>query len=163
LVAANIPRLELVKLDSTVLLFTVVVTLLTSLLCGLAPAWSGARVNLQEAIKEGARGSSSGATRRVNKSIVGCPVARLLGLLIGAALLLQSFQNLLAVNPGFRPENMLMAQVSLPENRYPGKARVSNFYNQLLERVQRLPGVQAAELTRVVPFSGNGVGGPFTV
>jgi len=78
-------------------------------------------------------------------------------------LLLQSFQNLLSVNPGFRSENVLMGKVSLPENRYATKAQVSGFYDQLLDRVRSLPGVQAAELTRVVPFSGNGVGGPFTV
>jgi putative ABC transport system permease protein len=161
--AANIPRLESAKLDPTTLLFSVVVTLLTSLMCGLAPAWRGARVNLQEAIKEGARGSASGATRRLNNAFVVSQLALSLVLLISAALLLQSFQNLLAVNPGFRPENALMGHVSLPGNRYTAKALVSAFYEQLLDRVRSLPGVQAAELTRVAPFSGNGVGGPFTV
>jgi putative ABC transport system permease protein len=163
LAAATIPRMELVKLDWPVLLFTSVVTLLTGLLCGLAPAWRGARVNLQDAIKEGARGSASGFNRRLNNAFVVSQLALSLMLLIGAALLLQSFRNLLAVNPGFRPENMLMGQLSLPENRYTTKAQVSSFYQQLLDRVRGLPGVQAAELTRVVPFSGNGVGGPFTV
>jgi len=163
LAAANIPRLESVKLDPTALLFTVTVTLLTGLLCGLAPAWRGARVNLHEAIKEGARGSASGANRRLNNAFVIAQLALSVVLLIGAALLLRSFQNLLAVNPGFRPENLLMGRVSLPENRYTADAQVSRFYDQLIERVRNLPGVQAAELTRVVPFSGNGVGGPFTV
>jgi predicted permease len=161
--AANIPRLESAKLDPNALLFTVIVTLLTGLLCGLAPAWRGARVNLQEAIKEGARGSASGANRRLNNAFVVSQFALSLVLLIGAALLLQSFQNLLAVNPGFRPENVLMGHVSLPENRYTTKAQVSLFHEQLLDGVRGLPGVQAAELTRVAPFSGNGVGGPFTV
>src|SRR5215510_5489458 len=68
--AANIPRLEMAKLDPTALIFTVIVTLLTGLLCGLAPALSGARVKLQEAIKEGARGSASGANRRLNNAFV---------------------------------------------------------------------------------------------
>jgi putative ABC transport system permease protein len=161
--AANVPRLESAKLDPTALLFTVIVTLLTGLLCGLAPAWRGARANLQEAIKEGARGSASGANRRLNNAFVVSQLALSLVLLIGAALLLQSFRNLLAVNPGFRPENALMGHVSLPENSYATKAQVSGFYEQLLDRVRSLPGVQAAELTRVAPFSGNGVGGPFIV
>jgi putative ABC transport system permease protein len=161
--AANIPRLESAKLDPTALLFTLIVTLLTGLLCGLAPAWRGARANLQEAIKEGARGSASGANRRLNNAFVVSQLALSMVLLIGAALLLQSFRNLLAVNPGFRPENALMGHVSLPENSYATKAQVSGFYEQLLDRVRSLPGVQAAELTRVTPFSGNGVGGPFTV
>src|SRR5262245_21073609 len=99
-VAANIPRLESAKLDPATLLFTVIVTLLTGLLCGLAPAWRGARANLQEAIKEGARGSASGANRRLNNAFVVSQLALSLVLLIGAALLLQSFRNLLAVNPG---------------------------------------------------------------
>jgi putative ABC transport system permease protein len=161
--AANIPRLESAKLDPAALLFTLIVTLLTGLLCGLAPAWRGARANLQEAIKEGARGSASGANRRLNNAFVVSQLALSTVLLIGAALLLQSFRNLLAVNPGFRPENTLMGHVSLPENSYATKAQVSGFYEQLLDRVRSLPGVQAAELTRVTPFSGNGVGGPFTV
>jgi putative ABC transport system permease protein len=161
--AVNIPRLESVKLDPAVLFFTVAVTLLTGLLCGLAPAWRGARVNLQEAIKEGARGSESGGARRLNDAFVVAQLALSLVLLIGAALLLQSFRNLMAVNPGFRPEKVLMGHLSLPANRYTTNAQVSGFYEQLLERVRGLPGVQAAELTRVVPFSGNGVGGPFTV
>src|SRR5215510_10664861 len=161
--AANIPRLESAKLDPTALVFTVIVTLLTGLLCGLAPAWRGARANLQEAIKDGARGSASGANRRLNNAFVVSQLALSMVLLIGAALLLQSFRNLLAVNPGFRPENTLMGHVSLPENSYATKAQVSGFYERLLDRVRSLPGVQAAELTRVTPFSGNGVGGPFTV
>jgi putative ABC transport system permease protein len=161
--AATIPRLESAKLDPTALLFTVIVTLLTGLLCGLASALRGARANLQEAIKEGARGSASGANRRLNNAFVVSQLALSMVLLIGAALLLQSFRNLLAVNPGFRPENALMGHVSLPENSYATKAQVSGFYEQLLDRVRSLPGVQAAELTRVAPFSGNGVGGPFTV
>jgi predicted permease len=161
--AADIPRLESAKLDPSALLFTVIVTLLTGLLCGLAPAWRGARANLQEAIKEGARGSASGANRRLNNAFVVSQLALSMVLLIGAALLLQSFRNLLAVNPGFRPENILMGHVSLPENSYATKAQVSGFYEQLLDHVRGLPGVQAAELTRVTPFSGNGVGGPFTV
>ncbi|MBO0857869.1 MAG: ABC transporter permease [Chloracidobacterium sp.] len=160
---ANIPRLESAKLDPSTLLFTLIVTLLTGLLCGLAPAWRGARANLQEAIKEGARGSVAGVNRRLNNAFVVSQLALSLILLIGAALLLQSFRNLLAVDPGFRPENVLMGHVSLPENRYTTKTQVSRFYEQLLDRVRSLPGVQAAELTRVTPFSGNGVGGPFTV
>jgi predicted permease len=163
LAAANIPRMESVRLDPAVLLFTVAVTLLTGLLCGFAPALRGARINLQDAIKEGARGSASRSHRRLTNAFVVSQLALSLVLLIGAALLLQSFKNLLAVNPGFQTENRLMAQVSLPENLYTTKAQVSNFYNQLLDRVRSLPGVQNAELTRVVPFSGNGVGGPFTV
>jgi putative ABC transport system permease protein len=161
--AAQIPRLELIQLDWTILLFALAVTLLTGVLCGLAPALRSARVNLQEAIKEGARGSASGSNRRLNYAFVISQLALSLVLLIGAALLLQSFKNLLAVNPGFRPENVLTGQMLLPESRYPANAQVKSFYEQLLDRVRGMPGVQAAELCQVVPFSGGGGGAPFTV
>src|SRR5205085_1753790 len=84
-------------------------------------------------------------------------------LLIGAALFLQSFRNLLAVNPGFRAENVLMARVALPEQKYKDNALVEKFYQQLRQNVSGVPGVQAVELCQVVPFSGDGQGGPFTV
>jgi len=69
----------------------------------------------------------------------------------------------LNVNPGFRAENVLMARVSLPETRYKEKAQTESFFNEVRARVQSLPGVQAVELSQVVPFSGDGQGGPFTV
>ncbi len=96
-------------------------------LCGLAPALRGARVNLQEAIKEGARGSASGSSRRLNNVFVVSQLALSLVLLIGAALFLQSFRNLLSVNPGFRAENVLMAELALPEQKYKDKRRRQNF------------------------------------
>ena len=160
---ANIPHIEMIRLDWTVLVFAVAVTLLTGVLCGLAPALRSARANLQTAIKEGSRGSASGANRRLNNTFVVAQLALSLVLLIGAALLLQSFKNLLAVNPGFRPENVLMGQLLLPANRYGANAQVQRFSEQLRERVRGLPGVQAAEMAQVVPFSGLGQGGPFTI
>ena len=163
IVSSQIPNAEFVRIDSTVLLFTIVVMLLTGLLCGLAPALRGARVNLQEAIKQGARGSASKANQRLNNAFVISQLALSLVLLIGAALLLQSFRNLLSVNPGFRPENILMANVALPEQRYKDKESTKSFYDQLRQRIQTIPGVLAAELCQVVPFSGDGQGGPFTV
>ncbi|HEV2666573.1 MAG TPA: ABC transporter permease, partial [Blastocatellia bacterium] len=84
-------------------------------------------------------------------------------LLIGAALLLQSFKNLLDVNPGFRPENMLMGKILLPESRYANNAQVRSFYERLLERVRGLPGVQAAESSQAPPFSGDSLGATFGV
>jgi putative ABC transport system permease protein len=161
--AVNIPRLELVRLDWTVLLFALAITLFTGLLCGLAPALRSVRINLQAAIKEGVRGSASGSHRRLNNTFVVAQLALSLVLLIGAALLLQSFKNLLAVNPGFQPEQLLMGQLLLPANRYAGNAQILSFYDQLLERVRALPGVRAAGISQVSPFSGRGQGGPFTL
>jgi predicted permease len=163
LVSSQIPHVETARIDATVLLFTVAIMLLTGVLCGLAPALRAARINLQDAIKEGARGSTSGSNKRLNNAFVISQLALSLVLLIGAALFLQSFRNLLNVNPGFRAENVLMARLSLPETKYKDKTQTENFYNQVRASVSSLPGVQAVELCEVVPFSGGGGGGPFTV
>ena len=159
-VSSQIPHIESVSVDSTVLLFTTAIMLFTGV---LAPALRGARVNLQEAIKAGVRSSASGSSRRLNNIFVVSQLALSLVLLIGAALFLQSFRNLLSVNPGFRAENMLMAELALPEQKYPDKAQVESFYQQLRQGVRNVPGVEAVELCQVVPFSGDGQGGPFNV
>ncbi len=161
LVSSQLPHVESARIDATVLLFTTAIMLVTGVLCGLVPALRGARINLQDAIKEGARGSS-GANRRLNNAFVVSQLALSLVLLIGAALFLQSFRNLLSVNPGFSADNVLMARVALPEQRY-SKEQAESFYQQLRQNVSSVPGVQAVELCQVVPFSGDGQGGPFTV
>ena len=163
LMSSQIPHVETARIDATVLLFTMAIMLLTGVLCGLAPALRAARINLQDAIKEGARGSTSGSNKRLNNAFVVSQLALSLVLLIGAALFLQSFRNLLSVNPGFRAENVLMARLALPEQKYKDKAATESFYEQLRRNVSGIPGVQAAELCQVVPFSGDGQGGPFTV
>ena len=163
LVSSQIPHMQTARIDATVLLFTVAIMLLTGVLCGLAPALRAARINLQDAIKEGARGSASGSTKRWNNAFVVSQLALSLVLLIGAALFVQSFRNLLSVNPGFRADNVLMSRLALPEAKYKENAQTQSFYNQLRANVSSLPGVQAVELCSVVPFSGDGQGGPFTV
>ena len=163
LVSSQIPHVETARIDATVLLFTVAIMLLTGVLCGLAPALRSARINLQDAIKEGTRGSASGSNKRLNNVFVISQLALSLVLLIGAALFLQSLRNLLSVNPGFRADNVLMARLSLPEQKYKDKAQIESFFNQARQNVAGLPGVQAVELCQVVPFSGDGQGGPFTV
>lgn len=162
-VSSQIPHVEFVQIDTTVLLFTTAIMLLSGVLCGLAPALRNARINLQDAIKEGARGSASGSSRRLNNVFVVTQLALSLVLLIGAALFLQSFRNLLSVNPGFSAENRLMAELALPEQKYKERAQVEGFYNQLRQNIAGVPGVEAVELCQVVPFSGDGQGGPFTV
>jgi putative ABC transport system permease protein len=161
--SSRIPHLESVGIDTTLLLFTIGIMLITGVLCGAAPAIRATRINLQDAIKSGARGSVSGANKKLNNTFVVAQLALSLVLLIGAALFLQSFRNLLEVNPGFRAENVLMARVSLPEEKYKDNAIVESFYQQLRQNVSGVPGVQAVELCQVVPFSGDGQGGPFTV
>jgi putative ABC transport system permease protein len=153
LALADVPRIEQVRLDPTVLIFTLAVALLTGLLLGLAPALRGARINLQGYLKEGVRSTPSLFTRRWNHAFVITQFALSLVLLIGTALLLQSFQRLLSVNPGFRPGNILTARLSLPSRKYTDQSQVRHFYRQLLERVGSLPGVRSAGLSQNVPFN----------
>ncbi len=153
----EVPRIDQVQLDPRVLLFTLGAAIFTGLLFGLAPALQAARVNVNEAVKEGARGSAPASTRRLSNAFV------VVVLLIGAALLLQSFKNLLAVDPGFRPANVLTARLELPANRYPEDANARIFYDQLLERAQHIPGVKSAGLCQWLPLSGRNFGNNFTV
>ena len=158
----QLPRLEEVQVDPTVMGFTLGVALLTGLLFGLIPALRAARVNLHEAIKEAGRGSASRSTRRVNDAFVIGQLALSLVLLVGAALLLESFKNLLSVDPGFRAGNVWTGRVDLPTNKYPDDAQVRSFYGRLLESVEHLPGVRAAGLCQRLPFFGGGDGNMFS-
>ncbi len=163
LLGSEIPMAELVRLDMKVLLFAVGISMLTGIVFGLAPALRGSRLNLQEAIKEGARGSASRGSRRLGNAFVVSQIALSLVLLIGGALLVRSFSNLMAVDPGFRAQNVLSATVSLPKDRYPEENQIHGFYNELLTRVQTSAGVASAALCQIVPFSGGGGGYAFTV
>src|SRR5262249_15735274 len=161
--AASVPRLNTVQFNWQVLSFTVAVALVTGLLCGTAPSLRASKVDLQEALKDGARGTLSGSSKRLNNGFVIAQIALSLVLLIGAGLLLTSFRKLLSIDPGFRSENVISGRLELTEIKYPTRDQIRNFYNRLVERVQNLPGVRTAGLCNVVPFSGGGDGDEFTV
>jgi putative ABC transport system permease protein len=138
-----------------VLTFTLLISVLTGLLFGLAPALQVSKANLNETLKEGVRGTTGGANRqRVRNVLVAAEVALALLLLVGAGLLIKSFINLSASDIGFDPEHVLTMRLALPDTRYKDNEQVANFYQQVLERVQRLPGVEAAGLTRGLPMNG---------
>jgi putative ABC transport system permease protein len=161
--ATQIPLIESARLNPQVLVFTFTVSLLTGVLFGLAPAVRGARISLQDAIKEGARGSASRATKRLGDVLVISQIALSLVLLTSALLLLRSFKNLTSVDPGFVAEHRLSATLSLPESRYTDENQIRTFYAQLMDRLPQIPGVRSAALCQVVPFSGGGGGYSFTV
>lgn len=150
----DIPRMNEVSIDLWVLAFTLGVTLLTVVVFGLAPALQGSRVFLSEALKEGGRTSgSSGGTRGFRSLLVISEVGLTLVLLIGAGLLLKSFGQLLKVNPGFATDNTLTMQLSLPSLAYPEPATVSNFYKNVVQRIESLPGVEVAAAVDFLPLS----------
>ncbi|HEX4541797.1 MAG TPA: ABC transporter permease, partial [Candidatus Acidoferrum sp.] len=154
LIPANTPRMDEIQLDPLVLAFTFVVSLLTGLFFGLAPAWHIARTDLRETLNEAGRGASASAgSRRLRGVLVVSELALAVLLLVGAGLLMRSFSRLLGVSPGFQTQHLLTLEISLPEKIYPDGAPVQNFFKQLMARVNVVPGIQAAGGVSQMPLS----------
>jgi putative ABC transport system permease protein len=150
------PRLAEIGMDSQVFLFTLVVSLVTGLLFGLAPALTASKPDLNETLKEGVRGGSDGGRMgRMRAVLVVAEVALSLVVLIGAGLLVKSFTRLQDVNPGFDPANLLRFSVSLPGKRYGEPSDRRQFSEQLIERLKSLPGVQGVALANDLPIEGD--------
>src|SRR5258705_8784901 len=153
----NFVNTEDAILDTRVLLFALAVSVLTGWVFGLVPALQLARPELQSFLKEGARGSGEGARwNRIRGAFVVAQVALSLLLLVSAGLLIRSFDKLLRVNLGFKPEQLLSLEYRLPRNKYKEPDAQWNFHRQVVEKIQEIPGVQSASLVRGLPFSGNG-------
>ncbi|MGH9841026.1 MAG: ABC transporter permease [Blastocatellia bacterium] len=150
----NTPNLSRVGLDQTVLLFTMGIAVLTSLLSGLLPAWQASRVELQTALKEGGRSAAGSSRERVRKTLLVVEVSLALVLLAGAGLLVRSMYNLLRVDPGFNPDNLLTMRLAPTGEAYTAP-RLRAFYDECLARVSALPGVRAAALTLSLPIDGS--------
>ena len=163
LIPHDFPRRADIRIDAWVLTFTFGLSFLTGLLFGLPPALHASETNLQESLKESSRTSASASRQRLRSFFVVAQVALALVLLVGAGLLLRSFQELLRVDPGFRPENVLTFNLSLPEARYPQASQRLAFYSQALERIRALGGVEAAGATTTPPFGDSLLDTGFTV
>ncbi len=148
-------RLDQLALDHRVLLFAIAVTVCTTLLFGLWPAWQISRnVSLTLALSDSTRGSNDGGqTRRARSGLVIAQVALALMLLAGAGLLIRSFSNLQQVKLGFEPRKLLLMAVALPEARYDTDEKSDRFYEQLLERTRALPGVEDVATVNNLPQS----------
>ncbi len=162
--ASALPRVANVRIDLAVLVFTAGVSLLVGILFGLAPALQSMRGAWYEALKEGGRASGvGGGSHRLLKALVVGEAAVSLVLLAGASLLLKSFVRILEVKPGFEPEGVLTMRVSLPEQKYSKPEQIRSFYTGLTERLQSLPGVEAAGAVNILPLSGHSQSGTVTV
>jgi putative ABC transport system permease protein len=160
----KIPRLKSLGLDSRVVGFTLLISLFTAGGFGLVPALQTSKVSITEALKEGGRGAGSGKLQaRLRKFFVVFQAALALVLLISASLLIRSFVNLLNVDPGFKPDQVLTAQLSLSSGKYAQPAQQVTFFRQLIERLQAIPGVEKVGLTTALPLSDNNVTNGFTV
>lgn len=161
---ADIPRVDEMGIDGTVMAFTLLVSLVTGLLFGLVPALQATRTDLQETLKEGGRSSAGdGGGQTARRVLVVSEVALALMLLIGAGLLIKSFGRLQQVEPGFDQRNLLTFGLSLPRAKYASDTTQIAFYDQLLPAIAAVPGVQSVGATSVLPFSGNWSTGSFTV
>jgi putative ABC transport system permease protein len=142
---AALDRFNSIHLDAHVLFFVFGISLLTGIVFGIAPAWSVTNLNSAESLKDGARGSTSGqSSNLLRKLLVTAQFAIALVLLVGAGLLIKGFSRLRAVSPGFNPQHVMTMHLQLPEVRYPKILRQTQFRVQALERINALPGVQAA-------------------
>jgi putative ABC transport system permease protein len=153
--AEKIPRLQEVAPDARVLGFTLATSLLTGVIFGLAPAFQAVKFDLHTSLKEGGRASASPkGRRRLRNALVVTEVALSLMLLAGAGLLIKSFWQLQQVDTGFTTERLQTMRLFPPESNYPDDLRVAAFYEDLLQRVRSLPGVQDAAVATSVPIGG---------
>ncbi|HYV06904.1 MAG TPA: ABC transporter permease [Blastocatellia bacterium] len=158
----TVSRLNEVRLDSVVLVFTLSISVLTGLLFGLLPAWHASRSDLQTTLKEGGRSSSGSSREAMRKVLLVSEVALSLVLLSGAGLMLRTVFQLTSTDPGFNAENLLTVQFMLPAKPY-DQPRRRIFYDECLTRVQALPGVRSAAITLSLPIDGSNWNSVFIV
>jgi putative ABC transport system permease protein len=151
-----LPRLDEIAIDGTAVVFTIVLSLLTSLAFGLAPALHTVRVDLASMMKSLGKSSSGRGGARARSALVVAQVALSFVLLIGAGLLVRSLWRLQNVQPGFDANDVFTAQVELPGSRYGTRRDVERFWDALLDRVRAIPGVESAGGTSLVPMRGGG-------
>jgi predicted permease len=160
--AKSLPRAVHTSVDARALALTTVISLATGILFGLAPALQAARKKNFDGLKSG-RSTEGSRPKRLRATLVICETALSLLLVAAAGLLLRSFAQILKVDPGFRPDGVLTMRVALPDAVYSKPEQVRGFYNELLDRVQRLPGVQTAGAISGLPLSGQGGSGTTTI
>jgi putative ABC transport system permease protein len=153
-VAGSVFQLVTIGIDSSVLLYTLAVSVLTGVVFGLAPALAGTKPELNQGLKESVQSVAFSLRRNLLRSaLVVAEISLSLVLLIGAGLLVKSFYQLWAVDPGFRSDHVLAFAVELTESKYPKETQQAAFFEQLLDRLRVLPGVKAAGLCNSLPLS----------
>ena len=150
---SEIPRLSEMRLDYRVFIFALVVSVLTAVVFGLAPALAAARPNLNSALKEGSRSVTTGRNR-LRQMLVIAEVALASVVLIGAGLLVSSFARLLAVNPGFNPQHLLTMRIGLNGHQYSNNAEKKHFVTELSTRLEAVPGVESVGVGDDLPIAG---------
>ncbi len=148
----NLPRVDQIKIDGSVLLWTALVSLLTGVVCGLVPAWQSSRLNLNEVLRDGGRSTTESTGRRRGRSIlVVAELALAVMLVTGAGLLIKSLWRLQKVDLGINPERVLTMQVALRGQRYEKPQQAQGFAARLVEQTRSLPGVRVAAVSNSLP------------
>ncbi len=161
---ADLPRLEEIRVNLTVVAFTFGIACLTSLIFGLVPALQASRPEVEQSLKEAARGSTGGTrSHRLRSAFVVSQFALSLVLLVGAGLLIRSFAQLRAVQPGFEARNVVTFWQSLPRTRYGEADQQTQYFDKLLAKLKSLPGIEGAGLVSPLPFSQNFQSRTFTI
>ena len=160
----EIPQLQAVAVDVRALAFTLVVSLLTGIAFGLAPALGSSRPDLTESLREGERGSTEGGQRgRLRSLLIASEVALALVLCAGAGLMMRSFAALSSIDPGFTPDGVLSLVVSVTGTAQEKPPRRAAFYRRVVENIRRLPGVVSASAINHLPIAGDIWGWPFSI
>ena len=154
---ANVPRTDEIRLDGMALLFTFGITLLTSMAFGLLPTLQASKPGVNTTLKEGGRQGNRGGRPRTRGLLVVAEVALSLLLLIGAGLMIRTFISYQRLNPGFRTDNLLTMKLALPFKKYPKPEQQVAFYQQVIERVRALPGVQGVGAVSDLPLVEGGI------
>ena len=152
IIPPNIPQIKNISIDPRVLGFTILISLLTGLIFGLAPAIQSSSFSPNETLKEGGRGSVAGRGNRIRGGLIVAEVAISLVLLIGAGLLINSFLRLRNVDPGFRSDNLLTMRVFLPQSKYGEPAQRAAFYTDINRRLESIPGVKSSAVITNLPL-----------
>jgi len=161
--ADTIPRAREISIDPRVAGFTLFVSVVTGVLFGLAPALQVSRPDLTDALKESGRSTAGLRTNRLRSALVVSEVALSLVLLVGAGLMIRSFEKLNEVDPGFKPAEVLTLGVAFLRVKYPENEQVAQVFSQILERVSATPGVLSAGAISDLPLTGSNISDSFTI
>jgi putative ABC transport system permease protein len=156
LAPTDIPRLGDVRFDPSVLAFTATVSILTGVLFGFVPAAQAGRARLTTMLREGSLGAIAGGSARPRQALVIAQSSLALILMVGAGLLVRSFQRVREIRPGFRVDHALSFRLLLPDSRYQDFERQTAFFEQALDRLNALPGARSAGAINALPLSGGG-------
>jgi predicted permease len=164
LLPESMPRVDSISMDGRVITFALLVALATGALCSLAPAFAALQTNLTESLKEGIRTSAGASSHAwLRSALVVSEIAIALVLLTISGAFLRSFQKMRAVDPGFRPDHVLVAGYQLPLNQYPTDASVDGFNRAVVDRFASKPGIVAVGITNFLPASGSYHGSSYTI